>query len=213
MYFFIVANGRRLQTAFPIKLVTNSARFLWRHQYGMWKILPSDWSICTTWSKYSILIGYTLYRQPLLLNCTRNHVVTYTKNVHETFTGFRLAENECICHVTRVQRWNMSANYKQSARCQNLVCLVFERCLFHVYYFVTTWFLVQFLVMEEKKKLLECQSFFEPNSSSLVIAPKADTFDNEVLREKMLHCKVEIWTIWRNNNFGGIWVCFSGLEL
>ena len=45
-------------------------------------------------------------------NCTRNHVVTYTKNVHETFTGFRLAENECICHVTRVQRWNMSANYK-----------------------------------------------------------------------------------------------------
>ena len=94
------------------------------------KILPSDWSICTTWSKYSILIGYTLYRQPLLLNCTRNHVVTYTKNVHETFTGFRLAENECICHVTRVQRWNMSANYKQSARCQNLVCLVFERCLF-----------------------------------------------------------------------------------
>ena len=45
--------------------------------------------------------------------------------------------------------------------------------------------------MEEKKKLLECQSFFEANSSSLVIAPKADTFDNEVLREKMLHCKVE----------------------
>ena len=46
--------------------------------------------------------------------------------------------------------------------------------------------------MEEKKELLESQSFFEPNSSSLVIAPKADTFDNEVLREKMLHCKVEI---------------------
>ena len=37
MYFVIVANGRRLQTAFPIKLITNSARFLCRHQNGMWK--------------------------------------------------------------------------------------------------------------------------------------------------------------------------------
>ena len=63
MYFVIVANGRRLQTAFPIKLVTNSARF--SSEWNV-KILPSDWS--TTWSKYSILIGYTLYRQPLLLN-------------------------------------------------------------------------------------------------------------------------------------------------
>ena len=33
----------------------------------------------------------------------------------------------------------------------------------------------------EKKKLLENQ-FFEPNSSSLVTVPKADTFDNEALR-------------------------------
>ena len=31
--------------------------------------------------------------------------------------------------------------------------------------------------------------FFEANSSSLVIVPKADTFDNEALREKMLHFK------------------------
>ena len=69
---------------------------------------------------------------------------------------------------------------------------------FHVYYFVTTWFLVQFLVMEA-------------NSSSLVTAPKADTFDNEVLREKMPLCKVEIWTIWRNTNFGGIFSLLLGL--
>ena len=45
-------------------------------------------------------------------NCIRNRVVNYTKNVHETFMRFWLAGNECICHVTRVQRWNMSANYK-----------------------------------------------------------------------------------------------------
>ena len=43
-----------------------------------------------------------------------------------------------------------------------------------------------------KDKSSECQSFFEANSSSLVTAPKADTFDNEVLREKMPLCKVEI---------------------
>ena len=37
-----------------------------------------------------------------------------------------------------------------------------------------------------KKKLLEYQSFFEANSSSLIVVPKADTFDNEALRAKML---------------------------
>ena len=31
--------------------------------------------------------------------------------------------------------------------------------------------------------------FFEANSSSLVIMPKADTFDNEALRAKMLLSK------------------------
>ena len=41
----------------PTKLGTNSSRFLWRHQNGMWKIRLSDWSICTTWHKFSILIG------------------------------------------------------------------------------------------------------------------------------------------------------------
>ena len=65
--------------------------------------------------------------------------------------------------------------------------------------------------MEEKKKLLECQSFFEANSSSLVTAPKADTFDNEALREKMLLCKEEIRRIWRNTNFGGILSLLLGL--
>ena len=62
-----------------------------------------------------------------------------------------------------------------------------------------------------KDKSSECQSFFEANSSSLVTAPKADTFDNEVLREKMPLCKVEIWTIWRNTNFGGIFSLLLGL--
>ena len=52
--------------------------------------------------------------------------------------------------------------------------------------------------MEEKKKLLECQSFFEPNFSSLVIAPKADTFDNEVLREKCYTVK------WKYEQFSEI---------
>ena len=65
--------------------------------------------------------------------------------------------------------------------------------------------------MEEKKNLLECQSFFEANSSSLVTAPKADTFDNEALREKMLLCKEEIRRIWRNTNFGGILSLLLGL--
>ena len=40
-----------------------------------------------------------------------------------------------------------------------------------------------------KKKILKYQFFFEANSSSLVIMPKADTFDNEALRAKMLLSK------------------------
>ena len=63
-------NGRRLQTVFfptHAKLVTYSSQFLWRHQNGMWKIQLSDWSICTTWYQYSILIGQSVYRPLLLL--------------------------------------------------------------------------------------------------------------------------------------------------
>ena len=42
----------------------------------------------------------------------------------------------------------------------------------------------------KKKKLLKYQFFFfEANSSSLVIMPKADKFDNEALRAKMLLSK------------------------
>ena len=83
-------------------------------------------------------------------NCTRNHVVTYTKNIREKFTRFWLAEIECICHVTRVQSWNMNTNYNQRARCQNFVCLAFDKK-------VRTWFLVQFLIKGHLKNFQRLQ--------------------------------------------------------
>ena len=59
----------------------------------------------------AILLSKKIYLCLLTPNCTRNHVVTYTKNTHEKFTRFWLAETKCICHVTRVQSWNMNTNY------------------------------------------------------------------------------------------------------
>ena len=75
-----MANGRRaLGNRFcPIKLVPRRPRGFCDVIGMNAKIRDSDWSVCTTWSKYSILIGYTLYRHTittgflkwLLTSCT-----------------------------------------------------------------------------------------------------------------------------------------------
>ena len=50
---------------FPIKLVLSAhSVFVTSSEWNV-KIRLSDWSICTTWSKYSILIGFTLYRHAI----------------------------------------------------------------------------------------------------------------------------------------------------
>ena len=57
---------------------------------------------------------WTIYLCLLTPNCTRNHVVIYTKNIHEKFTRFWLAETERICHVTRVQSWIMNTKLQRA---------------------------------------------------------------------------------------------------
>ena len=63
--------------------------------------------LCCLWKIYWCL---------LTSKCTRNHVVSYIKNIQETFTRVWLTENECFCHVTRVQSWNISECKLNSAR-------------------------------------------------------------------------------------------------
>ena len=69
----------------------------------------------------------------------------YTKNL---LTSDWLSSNTLKC-------W-------QRASCQNFVCLAFERFLFHVYYYwETTWFPLQFLLMEHLK-IFEDYKFYSP---------------------------------------------------
>ena len=67
---------------------------------------------CKVVTRMQFCCLWKIYLCLLTPNCTRNHVVTYTKNIHEKFTRFWLAETGCICHITRVQSWNMNTNYK-----------------------------------------------------------------------------------------------------
>ena len=66
---------------------------------------------CKVVTRMQFCCLWKIYLCLLTPNCTVNHVVTYTKNIHEKFTRFWLAETKCICHVTRVQSWNMNTNY------------------------------------------------------------------------------------------------------
>ena len=82
---------------------------------------------------------------------------------------------------------------------------------FHVYYYVTTWFLVQFLGIEKKVKSSRMSIVLWSKLFEFGHSAKSWHIWHEVLREKMPLCKVEIWTIWRNTNLGGIFSLLLGL--
>ena len=123
-----------------------------------------------------------------------------TNNVDEKITRFWLAEHECIlmqheCKVvTRVQSCNTCTNYKYSAqtraRFQNFVSLDdFLWCFsfFHVnYQLVTTWFLVQFGVINTCKfsKTTNCTCL--TGSCNFVVFENLPVHMTPNLREIML---------------------------
>ena len=98
--------------------------------------------------------------------------------MHLSFNTGAEVEHECKLQIERT----LSKS--------RLPCL--ERCLFPCILLCNNMISLAISCNRRKDKSSECQSFFEAYSSSLVTAPKADTFDNEVLREKMPLCKVEI---------------------
>ena len=124
-----------------------------------------------------------------------------TNNVHENITHFWLAEHECIlmqheCKVvTRVQSCNTCTNYKYSARKRAhafkissplmTFCDVFS--FFHVnYQLVTTWFLVQFGVINTCKfsKTTNCTCL--TGSCNFVVFENLPVHMTPNLREIML---------------------------